>query len=556
MSDIKKNIQIIDVSNLDVKSNYIDIHHDISQYIDYVSTKDVKRSTRDSDLLKGDVMRLSKLMTIGEFKAHEFDAECDHYPGFVDILAYNMKWVSYKRYRRDSYYTPTYPDNYIQVLNDNYQNHLSLSLQQQEEKITKHLISNYSKNHHEFITESPIGYLTPFSKYCTFDNIDFHHARVLLMNLIAQLEPNNWYSVESLIYYLKLNHPYFIIPRKPESIKATKEKDRYHGIYITDGRYNDIKQSDKNAFEKVEGRYVERFLEYIPFLMGYAELAYDFSRGDKEVPSIGKLVAFKPTSKLSHYMNKSIEEPKITVQPNFEVSIESEIYPAQIMQELISLGKLIKKDVVTQVKIEKNKVIQKVAKEPNFNPVEYLAKASKAELPHNLKIELEEWAGQSDAFIIYEGMYLFESQFQFPSVKKLIIDKIDNNLSIIKKDSRITNELEEKEALPVKKLIHKDTAFLELDSAYKSIFVKSKNIKKKIPKNLEKLEIKKEIILKLFFPHIKQLNVISSGLLNKGCIFSVNDNEKSIILSQKDESTLKEVLKDIDNQFQLDIKNK
>jgi hypothetical protein len=52
MSDIKKNIQIIDVSNLDVKSSYIDIHYDISQYIDYVSNKDVKRSTRDNDLLK------------------------------------------------------------------------------------------------------------------------------------------------------------------------------------------------------------------------------------------------------------------------------------------------------------------------------------------------------------------------------------------------------------------------------------------------------------------------------------------------------------------------
>ena len=59
-----------------------------------------------------------------------------------------------------------------------------------------------------------------------------------------------------------------------------------------------------------------RFLEYIPFLMGYTELAYDFTRGGDISPSIGKLVAFKPTLKLSHYTNKSIEEAKITVQPN------------------------------------------------------------------------------------------------------------------------------------------------------------------------------------------------------------------------------------------------
>jgi hypothetical protein len=496
-------------------------------------------------------------MTIGEFKAHELDTERGHYPGFIDILAYNMNWVSYKKYQgEDRYYTKTYTDNYIRVPDDNYQNHLSLSLQQQEEKITKHLISRYSKKHHEFITESPIGYLTPFSRYCSFNNINFHHARVLLLDLISQLEPNNWYSTESLIYYLKLNHPYFIIPRKPESVRAAKEKDRYKGIYTTDAGYSEVKQSDKKAFEKVEGRYVERFLEYIPFIMGYAEIAYDFSIGEKTNPSIGQLVAFKPTSKLFRYRNKSIEEAKIIVQPNFEISIESEIYPTQIMHELISLGKLIKKDVVTQVKIEKNKVIQKVAKEPSFNPVEYLTKIAKTELPNNLKIELEEWAGQSDAFVIYEDMYLFESQFQLPSVKNLIIDKIDNNLSIIKKDSGITNELEEKEALPIKKLVHKDTAFLGLDTAYKSIFVKSKNTKKKILKNLEKLEIKKEIIIKLLFPNTEQLNIISGCLLKKGCVFSVNNGEKSITLSQKNEPMLKEVLKDAGKQFQLDITDK
>ena len=111
MSDIRDNIKIIDISNLDVKSNYVDIHYDIYQYINYISNKDIKRSARYNDLLKGDVIRLSKLMTIGEFKAHEFDAECDHYPGFIDNLAYNIKWVSYKKYTgRDYYYTPTYID--------------------------------------------------------------------------------------------------------------------------------------------------------------------------------------------------------------------------------------------------------------------------------------------------------------------------------------------------------------------------------------------------------------------------------------------------------------
>lgn len=557
MSDIRDNIKIIDISNLDVKSNYVDIHYDIYQYINYISNKDIKRSTRYNALLKGDVIRLSKLMTIGEFKAHEFDAECDHYPGFIDNLAYNIKWVSYKKYTgRDYYYTPTYIDNYIKTLDDNYQKHLNLPLQQQEEKITKHLISDCSKKDHELIKGSPIGYLTTFSEYCSFDKINFPHVRVLLLNLISQLEPNNWYSVESLIYYLKLNHPYFLIPRKPESIKDSKEKNRYKGIYEDNANYNDIKSSDKNAFEKVEGRFVERFLEYIPFLMGYTELAYDFTRGDDVSPSMGQLIAFKPTLKLSHYMNKSIEEAKITVQPNFEISIESEIYPAQIMSELTSMAKVIKKDIMTQVKIEKNMVLQKIAKNSNFDPIKYLKKISRAELPSNLQIELKEWMKQSDSFILYEDMHLFESSSEFASVKKIAVDSINQNFNIIKNSNELYHLMEEDEEMPVKKVTHKDEKFLELPSEYKTIFKKIKNAKISISKNLEKLQIKKEIIIKLFFHSSNQLKIISSKLLDKGCVFSVNDNEKSITILQKNETLLKEVFKDISNQFQLDIKDK
>ena len=38
---------------------------------------------------------------------------------------------------------------------------------------------------------------------------------------------------------------------------------------------------------------------------------------------------------------------------------------------------IIKKDIITQVKIEKNMVLQKIAKNSNFDPIEYLKKISK-----------------------------------------------------------------------------------------------------------------------------------------------------------------------------------
>ena len=116
--------------------------------------------------------------------------------------------------------------------------------------------------------------------------------------------------------------------------------------------------------------------------------------------------------------------------------------------------------------------------------------------------------------------------------------------------------IEEDEEMPVKKVTHMDDKFSELPPEYKTIFKKRNNAKTSVAKNLENLQIRKEIIIKLFFHSSNHLKIISGKLLDKECVFSVNDNEKSITILQKDEALLKEVFKQISSQFQLDIKDK
>lgn len=560
----KITLETASISDLEIESNICDLHHDIAQYIEYIKHRSVKRSSRSNYLLKGDIVRLSKLMPGQELNNADFHTEDFHYPGFIDDLAHAMGFVEFDVV--SNYYDSTFPENYITIKGDNYQKHISLPLQKQEENILKLFNTKGSKDSNEFIRQSPLGILDHFQSYNigeVVEAIDFMKVRLFLFDVLSNLEVNTWYSVKSLIEYLKSNHPYFLIPRQPEVIKTKSYRqkelfeNRYAGFSDTyeQQRYQ-LDASYKDIFERVEGRYIERFLEFIPFLLGYTELAYNNGDLEKYRPTIGRLGAFRVTPRFFNLITKKIQEPKIVIQPNFEISIESDIYPVSIMFQLESIGRLIKKDVLSQVKLDKNKVIQKVAREQDFDPTQYLISVSSLALPENVKTELKEWCIYADAFILYENVGILESSFKFPNTEQFIVQKINRKFDIIKNPVKLIEELESNQTIPIKKITHKDEKFLELNSEYKSIFSKNKTPNKRVLDSLEKLKINRLNLIKLVFPTEKGFSLLSNQLLEKGCMINTSDAERAIIIDQKDEKTLKEVLKGISNTYKLEFENK
>lgn len=560
----KITLEIANISDLEIESNICDLHHDIAQYIEYIKNRSVKRSSRNNYLLKGDIVRLSKLMPGHELDNADFHTEDFHYPGFIDSIAHAMGFVEFDTV--SNYYDNTFPENYIEIKGNNYQKHINLPLQEQEERLLKLFNTKGSKNSNEFICQSPLGILDHFQSYNigeVVETIDFMKVRLFLFDILSNLEVNTWYSVKSLIEYLKTNHPHFLIPRQPEVIKTKsyRQKELFENRYagFSDAYEHNRYQLDtsyKDVFERVEGRYIERFLEFIPFLLGYIELAYNTGDLEKYRPTIGRLGAFRVTPRFFNLINKNIQEPKIIVQPNFEISVESDIYPVNIMFQLESIGHLIKKDVLSQVKLDKNKVIQKVAREKEFDPIQYLISISSSTLPENVKTELKEWCIYADAFILYENIGILESSFKFPNTEQFIVQKINKKFDIIKNPIEFIEELESNQTIPIKKITHKNDKFLELSREYKSIFSKNKTPNKKALNGLEKLKISRLTLIKLVFPTEKGFSLLSNQLLEKGCMISTSDAERAIIIDQKDEKILKEALKDIRNTYQIEFDNK
>ena len=89
----------------------------------------------------------------------------------------------------------------------------------------------------------------------------------------------------------------FLIPAKP---RFKNEHDARSGRYgnFHEGKDSwgheiDIHESDPDGFERVEGRYAERFLEGIPLVLRYVDVAYA-RRPPKAIhPSLGCLQAFR-----------------------------------------------------------------------------------------------------------------------------------------------------------------------------------------------------------------------------------------------------------------------
>jgi len=552
------------ISGLEIKSAVCDLHHDIAQYMAYIKNKNIKRSSRTNYLLKGDIVRLSKLMPNQQLTINDFDVDEDNYPSFIDQLAYDMDFVNYDT--ASYHYYDAFPDNYIKIKGNAYQKHIDLTLQEQEERILNCLNYMGSKSHNEFVSYSPIGILNHFQSYYTPDyieKIDFRKVRLFLLELLSHLKINTWYEVKSFVQYLKFNHPYFLIPRQPEVLKAKSHllqeelDNRYYGFSDTDkGVIHRLNSSDKNAFERVEGRYIERFLEYIPFLLGYVELGYKDDNSSNFIPTIDVLSAFRITPRFISSQNKEIQEAKIIVQPNFEITIESSIYPAKVMSQLQSIGHLVRKDVISQIKIEKHKVIQKVAKESNFDPIQYLSSISSSPLPENVKIELTEWCGHADAFILYENVSLLESNFEFLNTNQFIAQKINKKFNIIKNTEGLINELERNQTIPIKKLSHKNDKLQELSNEYKSIISKGKVPTNETSSNLEKLKIGRFNLIKLVFTTDKNIALFSNHLLERGCMINISDSEKAIIIDQKDDQILNDIFKTISNRYKLEFDNK
>ncbi len=545
------NLNPANIDELSVFSNQYDLRHDLHAYVEYVQDRSVKRLHRSNELNRSDSKRLAKLMS-DSYAIEEVETKgYSEWINYVDELALAFKFTNYDTEGTYMGYTssePSFPDNYIKVDTRRYEEFIDLPLIEQEKKFLDSLVNNYLDGKNEFYNTSVLGRLSGFSSWGSATGImpglDFARARQFLIEVLQSCTPGVWYTTSSLIRYLKEHHPFFLIPENPKYRYKQDAKEGRYGNFHEGKRWDTelkISESDADAFVRVEGRYVERFLEGLPLILGYIEVAYSRTEYKGYLPEMNQLLAFRVNDTFLHVMSGETIEPRVTVQPNFEVHVESELYPVRIIAQLTKLADVVAKDRTSILKLRKKKVLTQLSERVDLDVIKLLDGMSGQKLPQNVRIELEEWIGASEAFTLYENVVLFEGDKDLPDIDRFTIECISPTMRIVHSPDRLFTHLEQKELVPLR-IKHLSSALTLLPDGARTVFPR-RDLSVSKAKAKKPVTIKREVRITFHFPAKELMEEFRKGLIAARCPVAADWSKLTLSFARQYESEVKKVSK-------------
>jgi len=562
MNKIK--LETADPRNLTAVINPNDMRKDLHVFAGYCRDYEIKRAHRDNSLPKVHLTRLAKMMSNPQLIREVREDGNTRWIDFIDRLNLKLEFIDYATegiYAGYSSITESYPDNYIDFLDKTYDQYLNQSLQEQENQIMQALVDKTDPCQSEFFATFPLSSLNSFSSFgCAtgvVKKINFPKIRSYLLELIANCRVGVWYRAASLIAYLKRHNPFFLISDKIPFKKSEYTQDRYHNFHeaTPDDRWTRlrIRENSKDRFERVEGRYVERFLEGIPLALGYVEVAYTDEK-DTVYPSINKLQAFRITDRGACALNQAIKEADITLLPNYEIHIDSLFYPARRLNRLMGLCDVVQEDTHTVLKLAKNKVIKQHAADTGLNVIDLFKELGIRAIPENVGKELASWAGHADNFVVYQGFGLLEGKMDQDTADRFAAVSIAADTHIVREPKKLFDHLEQAQKVPAYAK-HSDFAFKSLGDTVRSNFAAKKRAKKKGSRKKRRFTLKRTVHLILEFPDKAMFEALVNALLDKGYALDTNKQARTVSYSQKDETIIKDVLNSLKKNFPAVIKN-
>lgn len=553
----------LDVSDLtDIENKVPDLEKDLHVFVEYIRSRTVKRSVRGNKLPKPDLKRLVKLISNPLTQADVAEDEESDWLSFIDRLALRLKFIEYDIKGEYAGYTssePSFSDNYILFNAEVYTAFIQKSLQKQEQMVFDCLVDSYAYDTNEFYSANALGRLDRFhySGCATgvMPFIDFGEARRKIFNHLKNYSPGVWYSTPSFIRQLKAVDPYFLIPEKPRyKYQGDKQRGRY--CNFIEKKFNDsrpVKPMDPDAFDRVEGRYIERFLEYIPLGMGFVELAYGKSLQEGITPSFGRVRGFRVTERFIRFMNGALPEPKVTVLPNHEIHIESDIYPAGMIKRLTPFSALVSEDKICVMKLDRQRIIDFIAENDAFDLEKFLNRISASPLPSNIVTELSEWAGQSDMFILHEDCGLLEGKNPPEFIHDFLVEKISSDLCLIRSPQKVLEKLETLARAPVE-IVHSQTKLSPPPQGITGRYLK-KAVEKQKSTDKERLILKQKTFVTLFFQKSDILETFAKELARENCPFEINKETLALSYATADKNKVASVLKRLKKAYQITIED-
>jgi len=569
----------VDPNALTIYANPNDLRRDLHTFVGYVNGRVIKRSYRGNDLPQADYKRLERLIKDGgpggergdggDEEIYEYGADAYSWIAYVDWLARKLGVVTYNtkgEYRGYSSQEPSFPDNFMRFNADAYRTFLALPLAAQERRLRDTLADDYTSSYNEFYAVGIHGRLDRFPNWGSgvgvMPTLDIAATRRFLLDLLQGYEPGVWHRTADLVAFLKANHPYFLIPKKLPVNKYYKTSEKRYGNfheYKDTYLYNQdsIPDDAPDAFERVEGRYVERFLEGLPLTLGYVDVAYADQSESHAKPSRGLLTAFRINERFLQAMRGDIPQPIVTVQPTFEIYIESAFYPAALIEQLSPLADIVREDTTSILKLHKQKVAAALAAHAGLDVIALLKNVSGRELPQNVAVELEEWSGLADAFTLYDGFGLVESADTYAAADSFTTEKIGGSLRLARDPGALFTRLTESGAIALR-VRHGDAALEALPAKARTVFAKTiaapqtpakgKGAKKAVT-------LRREALIALHVPDDGLFDDLRKALLEARCVVEIDKEKRALTLAKRDEARIKEAIKQLSDAYTIRVED-
>ncbi len=550
----------LDPKNLTIFANDRDILRDLFTYLEYIEQRGIKRMARSNDIPKSDAVKIAKLLGDPELVKIAQEHGGTAWGNLLDQLAYHLALVNYDtegEYIGYSSSSPTFTDNYVEINEAGLKNFDNLPPAAQEKRILADLLGKTAR---ELENQGVLSSLYPLRIYNShLDQVKLPAVRQFLLDVLKKCLPGVWYSTASLVAYLKVNHPYFLLPEKlPTKDRWGSPMTRYQGIRETyDYSIKDeILEGAHNAFERVEGRYVERFLENIPLILRFVEVAYD-PEVEKDGLGLNKLKAFRVTERFQRLMSGQESAPKVTIQPNFDVVVESDFYPAGVIRQVAALGEQVSSPnsghgaYVGIFLLKKAAVAAAQVKNPDLEVIALLKTISGRELPPNVQIELDEWAGHADQFTLYEGFALLEMAEVPLEAEKFVAEKISPTLHLVRSPEKVFSTLETLGQVPVW-IQHPIGEITSVAEFAQSVFPKE-SARVNAPQTAKPVKVAKLVTVSYQFPEAESFASIQKALAELRCPFQSDPVTRTVSLQQKDQAKFDEAVQKLASDFVFEI---
>jgi hypothetical protein len=557
--------EAIDVARLEVPTRLPDLRRDLHVFVDYVRGREVKRSHRGNALAKADAKRLAKLMSDVEAADDVDEAGSSAWIDFVDDVARKLGFVRYDTQGEYAGYTsqePSFPDNYIEFLEKPYVRFLAAKAVQQEKTLLEVLLKDSQGGASEFYRTSVLGRLDGFSTWGSATGVmltlDFAAVRRFLLGLLAQCPAGQWLSTASLVAHLKKNHRYFLIPKKPHFKNTWEAKEGRYGNFHESknqgGNEIHVRERDEDAFERVEGRYIERFLEGIPFVLRYVDVAYTTKYPKSVYPSLGCLRAFRVSERLGRMLDGRISEPQVIVTPSFDVHVQAETYPAGVLSELVPLCEMVSEDTSIVLKLNKQKVAAARAADPKLDAADLLQALSGGELPANVARELLSWCEHGEKFVLYADCSLLEADQDLPAADPFTVEGLAPGIRIVHSPDKLFDELERQELMPLR-VKHGSQAFSSLPKDARTRFPKTSAGREKARLPKTRVTLTRVTRVELLCADCEFVDKLHRLLAESKCPAEFDRHNLLLTYSKQYESEVSNAIRRLRTEYQVEIED-